>query len=217
MSKPRKACAYAIIGDGSDSLHEPAARSKIGGVSYAGIVELENQRCLAEADPEISLRIESGGIGEQLCAGQCTTCLATRKCAGRGTTTEAEERSSIQRPIAAVAGGKIIDSEDALRDALIIDKVKQIIYGIKGHGSAQDGKTREAGYRVNGIWTGRIEIGIHAAEARGGVAYPEMADWLIRDGAESCAIKHLSARGSCDGTLCGCAGKLDCAGGRDNG
>jgi hypothetical protein len=213
VSHPRKACAYAIVGDGGEELGELLAAAKVGGSSRAGIIEFYDRTGFAKADPEVAFRVESGGVRKDLRSGHSAACLARWKRASGRTATQIEERCAIQQSIATVAGGKVIGSEDALRDALIIDKVKQIIYGIKGHGSAQDGKTGEAGCRVNGIWTGRIEIRIHAAEAPGGVAYPEMADWLIRDRAQSCAIKHLSARGSGDGTWCGCAGKLDCAGG----
>jgi hypothetical protein len=60
VSHPRETGADTIIGNAGGDLHKLAAGPKIGGVGRAGIVELEDQRSLAEANPKIALRIESG-------------------------------------------------------------------------------------------------------------------------------------------------------------
>jgi hypothetical protein len=116
-----------------------------------------------------------------LCPGHAASSLTCRECAAGWTATQAEERGPIQRSIAAVSGGKITNSENALRDAPIIHEVKKVVYRIKSHAAAQDGKPREAGAGIDGIRPRRIEIGIHTAEARGSVANPEVADRLICD------------------------------------
>ena len=82
VSHPGKASAYAIIGDCGDDLHELLALAKVGGIRRAGIIEPEDHAGFAEADPEIALRIESGGVGEELRSSKIATCLAGGKCAG---------------------------------------------------------------------------------------------------------------------------------------
>ena len=96
MPHPCEARAHAIIRDCGGDLHELAACSKIGGVGRAGIIELEDQRGLAEADPEIALWIKSSRVGEELRSRETASGLACGKCAGGRAATQVEERGPIQ-------------------------------------------------------------------------------------------------------------------------
>lgn len=116
-----------------------------------------------------------------MCSSKTTPSLTRGKLAAGWAATKVEERSSIQRSIAAVPGGKIVDSENPLRDALIVDEVKQVVHRVKSHCSAKYREAAEACGGIDGVWARRIEIRIHAAEARGSVTHPEVADGLIGD------------------------------------
>jgi hypothetical protein len=64
MPNPGQACAYAIVGNGGNSLYKLRASTEIAAVDHAGIIETKNLAVLAKPDPKIALWIENGGVGE---------------------------------------------------------------------------------------------------------------------------------------------------------
>src|SRR5476651_241717 len=183
------------------SLHKLSARSEVGGCGVGGIVEAQYRRSFADADPHIALRINGDGVRDTGHSRKRATGLSASKEKPRRSAGHGEGTLHIQRTIAAVSFGMIVDAEHTLPVLYLrIYKVELVVRGIQRHVTAQYlwQHIQRTDIGIDFVRSWRVKVRINAADTKEGVSYPKMAHRPVRAWADGRAIKNDSPSGSCD-------------------
>src|SRR5450432_2094924 len=183
------------------SLHKLPAASEVRGCGVGRIVKTQDRGSSTDANPNVALRIDGDGVRDTGHSRKRATGLSASKEKPRRSAGHGEGTLHIQRTIAAVSFGMVVDAEHTLPVLYLrIYKVELVVRGIQRHFTAQYlwQHIQRTDIGIDFVRSWRVKVRINAADTKEGVSHPKMAHRPVRDWADGRAIKNDSSSGSCD-------------------